>query len=444
MLKIYFFDNNMVMTSSIKNKIKKLTTSKLFISCCFFCFLFLAGSYSVQVEKILFFYSCVCFLFLPVDESFYFFLFTRSFICSNIDICQSTFNAFVFIFIVKYIFGLIYKDYKINKNFLIILICFLLYSCIITMFYRQSNNYEVIFYFPLFYLLFVLKDKINFRKALDFLLIGVLTSVALSPLCLILPSFSYNCFLNSRYHAFHGNPNRLYMKTIFLLVSYSVLFLRKELAGFKFISIYVILSALTILTLSKTGILMLILFSFIITIIYLKQDFKNHIEYVLYAILGLLVISLIFQNQIFTIIQRFTSSNNNSLNSLFTGRLDIWIDYCKQIFKNPITLLFGRGIFAKYAYIFEQDLARAPHNLYLYLIYFYGVVGIVFIWMMIREIFVNRQGFKFSFLNFLPLLYLLLEGLFDNIHTSFNIPMFAIAFAFLFLKNNPKKEELKE
>lgn len=52
-----------------------------------------------------------------------------------------------------------------------------------------------------------------------------------------------------------------------------------------------------------------------------------------------------------------------------TGRFDIWAGYIEYIWSSPMTLLFGDGLGSPYY------LSRGPHNSYIELIFFLGIVG---------------------------------------------------------------------
>ena len=52
-----------------------------------------------------------------------------------------------------------------------------------------------------------------------------------------------------------------------------------------------------------------------------------------------------------------------------TGRFDIWKQYLDYIWNSPTTLLFGDGLGSPYY------LSQGPHNAYIELIFFLGIIG---------------------------------------------------------------------
>ena len=63
------------------------------------------------------------------------------------------------------------------------------------------------------------------------------------------------------------------------------------------------------------------------------------------------------------ILERFSGDD------ISTGRFDIWREYLEYIWSSPMTLLFGDGLGSPYY------LSHGPHNAYIELIFFLGIVG---------------------------------------------------------------------
>jgi O-antigen ligase len=68
-----------------------------------------------------------------------------------------------------------------------------------------------------------------------------------------------------------------------------------------------------------------------------------------------------------TVLDRLASAS--SLSDLTTGRSDVFSAYLSAITENVWTLLFGSGLAA-------SNLGRDPHNLYIEIAYYLGIVGL--------------------------------------------------------------------
>ena len=90
-----------------------------------------------------------------------------------------------------------------------------------------------------------------------------------------------------------------------------------------------------------------------------------------YAVLGIAVGAyfLVSENSPFAVVlERLTSST--SLSDITTGRVDLYIRYWNVLTEDMVNLLFGLGLRA-------PVLGKGTHMLYLELIYYVGVLGLV-------------------------------------------------------------------
>ena len=118
------------------------------------------------------------------------------------------------------------------------------------------------------------------------------------------------------------------------------------------------------LTYSKTFIVALVIFAviFVAMLFYRKHYFLGIGSIVL--ILGL---GVILSNTLFSVtLYRITSADN--LYDLTTGRSWLIAEYIGEITKTASSLFFGAGLSA-------EILRRGTHNLFLEVIYYFGLVG---------------------------------------------------------------------
>lgn len=129
-----------------------------------------------------------------------------------------------------------------------------------------------------------------------------------------------------------------------------------------------LLTGCGIMTISKTFFLMLLL----LVAAYLVWQFWNKRVLRGFFMTGgmiLAVAALLFSDgsPFATVLSRLTNATN--LNELTTGRIDVFSAYLGAITENVWNLIFGAGLAA-------SNLGRDPHNLYLEIAYYLGIVGL--------------------------------------------------------------------
>ncbi len=101
-----------------------------------------------------------------------------------------------------------------------------------------------------------------------------------------------------------------------------------------------------------------------------------------------------------TILERLSDGD------ISTGRFDIWKGYLEHIWSSPMTLLFGDGLGSPYY------LPQEPHNAYIELVFFLGIVGgTIFVSTIIHIICCSKYVKRRTFIDFaLVLLFLIMIG----------------------------------
>lgn len=430
----------MMSKEMFKNSVKKVCANKVIIACMLLSFIYVLSGYLKYLEIFVSVIALLFMAFLSIQNSFCIFMFLHCFTLSNIvydSFFLVTLVGYVIILCVKYIIGLKQGKYVFYKKLALILAGFVLVSFFISLFFDLYGSGFLYFsYFPFIYLIFVMKNEIDITQGMNYMFGGLLASIGLSLTCLLLPNFKYYSIVDNRFSAFINNTNYLYIRCLFVLCYYMFRYLSKQLTNAKFITIYLILAFATFSTLSKTGIAMLILMSFIFVILFLRQDFKKNIKIVgIFFVLALLL-CIIGYKFIIAIFNRFAESfeSNNFWNSLLTGRDEIWLAYIKEIFNNPINALFGHGIVATEVYVPEQLETRASHNLYIFLLYRFGIVGCIALGYIIYRAIKNAKIVKPKLIAYLPLIFILIESLFDNTFKCYHFTYFVFAILILMIK----------
>ena len=434
----------------LKNNIINLRTNKTVLVCAFLTLLYLISGYCKWIEIAVSVCAIAFMAILPLQNAFCIFMFLHSFTLSNIgyDSCYMvTQIGFCLILLVKYIIGLKKGTYQYHKKIVLLLAIFISLSVLIGLFkplYRGAWLYFV--YFALIYFFFAMRKEFKISQGMNYMFGGLLASCFTAALSITFPHFQYDVVAGTRFRAFINNTNYLYMRAMFVLAYYMYRNLSKKLSHTKFAIIYGLCAIFTLSTLSKTGMAMLLLFTLIYFVLFLKQDFKKRIKYVAILLVFVFALCLICHKLIFTVWERFAESfkSKDFLRSLLTGRDIIWERYLTEIFKNPFTALFGHGMLHEQIFIAEIFGPTETHNFYIFLLYRFGIIGTLFLGYIIYSIIKEMGYIKPKFIAWLPMIYLLLESLCDNTHRCYNFPYFIFAVMILFMSQKEQDQPVKD
>ena len=126
-----------------------------------------------------------------------------------------------------------------------------------------------------------------------------------------------------------------------------------------------ILTVFGALTYSKTFLIVLAVFAMLFVAMLFSR--KRYILGILSVFIFVIVGVILSRTVLAVTIYRFTSTDN--LYELTTGRSELIAEYLHEITKSAGTLFFGKGLSA-------EILGRGTHNLYLEIVYYYGLVGL--------------------------------------------------------------------
>ncbi len=436
----------MITKEKFKTNLKLIFTNKVFICSLILTFVyFLSGFYKwieIGVPLLAFF----MFIFLPVQGAFCLFAYLHFFALSNIgyySCLMATLICFLLVFLVKYLIGVKHKKYPIYKAILILILLFNIFTIIVSLFYKTYvGGLIYLTYLPLFYLIFAMRKEFDINQIMAWFLLGLVVSCCMAAVVNIIPHYQYVTFPHNRFTGFINCANYLYMRALLILTFYMYKFLNNSLSGIKFLAIYFVCALITLSTISKTAIVLLVFFTLLFCILFVGQNFKKRVKYLFVFALLLVVTALICHNLLISVYNRFMQSkgSSNFLNSLTSGRLEIWKYYLSKWAEKPYTVLFGYGMFGPKLYIPNLKHSFDTHSFTVMLIYRFGIVGLILlaalIVMFVRA--ANKQRPKF--IAYLPFIWFVIESLTDNTFQCNNIFMLVLACMILFSQCKQKNE----
>lgn len=245
----------------------------------------------------------------------------------------------------------------------------------------------------------------------------------------------------NRFSGLSGDPNYYALDLFLALTGLWQLYHRKQINTFLFLPIFCILSAFGFLTLSKSFILVYIVFLIIVYIFALKTNVKTGLILGVIILICVILGYIFFSKYINIYVSRFFNSFDGGLNldKLLTGRWTIWKNYWNAITDNTRTLLVGYGASAGYVNKISQ------HNAYIEALYHLGFLGTsIYLLTILRFTRAGKKTYVKGLDNKIPLfifamLIFALSFIFNNAIYFF----LCILLGCMFKKEAPKLEKLK-
>ena len=177
----------------------------------------------------------------------------------------------------------------------------------------------------------------------------------------------------TRFTGLHADPNYYTIGMIICLCLLVVMYHRNEVKPFFAMLLTVPIVYFLIITYSKSAILMLALP--MLYLIYSLFKKKKIFSVLIILILAAFAVVLALSGQIEpvnVVLSRFeaaSSTDEVDINSLTTGRFDLWITYSKYMLNHYFALFIGEGINA------GLIGSHGSHNTYIQVFYYLGIVG---------------------------------------------------------------------
>jgi hypothetical protein len=214
-----------------------------------------------------------------------------------------------------------------------------------------------------------------------------------------------------RFAGMYGDPNYYTINLIISLCLIVILSHKKLLGVIPAVGLSALLIFFAGMTASKSAFLMLVLP--LCFLMYSKLKKRNYFVLLVVAALSIVAVNLLFSGKIEIFNNALSRIDNAAeVNSLTTGRSNIWISYCEFFLDHSVSTLFGGGFGAQY----WQE--HAAHNTYIDMIYFLGVTGTVLLALVLFALIKIRKGpSKSNLLNYsvwicIALMYFFLSELF--------------------------------
>lgn len=348
-------------------------------------------------------------------------------------------------------FIMVIKLFKTNPNlkkkFIYCVICFVLYVICVSLIADHFDALKILKLFMGLSLLYFFIDTYRESSLFDItnsMSLGMIISSTIGMFKTSIPGLAkmYNDFnlqyINglrvTRFSGTFTDPNYYSVAIVINLGLIICCLTVMNKFNLKYTIIGIVLMLLGFLTYSKSYLLMLIF----LVLIVMKLLINN--KKVIVSLLMISLILLIFVTGIYqkipiiqSILSRFENSNN--IDSLTTGRYEIWKNYISYIKNNNRVFWIGDGIGAPY-------IIGATHNMYIEIWYYIGLIGIVYYFFSIKGILFHKKINKSKLINFFMLVSVLMMYIFLAGFTAFEFPFYMMV-SWIIINTNLMKKDMR-
>lgn len=285
------------------------------------------------------------------------------------------------LFIVLVLYSLV-KRRNISSRHLLLAVFLMLITIIakIGNGFSFDNSYILFFTFLMFspILSIETEEKYDFYLLIIFFALGIIVAAVLAKQLLVFPTIARFISVDSyqgiiRLSGFYGDPNFYSAHISAAMSGAMILILKENSTGRRIVLILtsVVLIYCGFLSVSKSFFLIF----FALILLWMAEALFMHgkISYKVTLIFGVLILGVLilystpFANLVDAIKERFR--NNATTSALTTGRTELWEVYLKAVFKDPWTLLVGKG----FSDVLEGE--KISHNTLIQIVYQFGLLG---------------------------------------------------------------------
>lgn len=302
----------------------------------------------------------------------------------------------LFGFIIRYVIDVKKKRAQVFKLPLMLTSLLTLIGIVVGLFYDKiavDQGFVTIVIMFFVYFFFVYRKQINARKVSNFLLWGMIVSVAMSLVMYLIPACETLAYdfsggikmksVNDIVVYSDGSYSRLVLLTFHVnhlscfvvfaiayichvIMSENKLSLKEKIFYFSSLVLAIIVG---VMTLSKSFIVVFaIMLIYMLVYIVKKYKLKS-----LYLICPLIVVGVIgcvvFWDKVEHVFSRFVAYSGSFLDMITTGRASIWKTFMEDMFLSPLKIIFGAG------FLLPDVVAIGTHSLYVYVFYRFGIAG---------------------------------------------------------------------
>lgn len=339
------------------------------------------------------------------------------------------------VFLVKYLIKLLKKEKILSYQVCVMNIVLILYGLINFNLDNIKTWFIHILMMALFFVVFIYFKEVKVKSIAKYYIYGLCAVIMVGFIFTLIPQLESKVWYireSKRFLALCANPNQLQVMCAIGISVVITLFFNKNLKIYESISLLLIFIVAGFFTLSKSFIVCILINVLIAFILLLKKYQKQRKIICVVSIICVFAFVGLFYNKISAIFQRFTAGFDDSLvDAIFTGRFSIWQQYLSAWAHNVGTIFFGCGVTA------GEIVSLGTHNVYINLLYRFGIIGIVLIGVL-TFIYIKNLNIKIkriSLINILAFVMMLLLFFVENLLVMKYSLIFLLSVMILFSEN---------
>ena len=336
------------------------------------------------------------------EQKFAFFMFILSF-SPIFRLNKDQTSLFIFLRLAVVISYVFQQKGKFSFTFITLLISFAAYSLILSSIYKTeylTSLVNIVLWCMIGYIIAVTLEIETVTPVLKSLVNGViLTGIIgffineLPPLAEevgVLFIYAEDGALVYRYAALWVDPNYYTVLLVASLWSMYFEYNKKRVVFLEFVTRCLLVTFIGTMTMSKSCILMFIVFWLYVVIA--KNDIKLASKVTMVFVMIFAVIFFLYKNPywISDMFYRFGSSKEEiTAQTITTGRSKLWNEYLMRML-DDFSWIFGHGL--KSTLYLINGVLKGSHNTYIQMIFNFGILGTLLYISIFRNIFVNAKA----------------------------------------------------
>lgn len=386
-------------------------------------------------------------IFLSVQESLsifaYVFFFTA--LSGRSDGTHYAFCIVFFGILIKYVYEAFTGKAKIAKFPILMSVVF--WMCSILPMWNYAHFFGIamalMFVVPI-YLIYIYRDQIDMLSINKCLFAGLVSSAVLAIILFdVLGIYQYSMIrIIDRLQYFTDNPNSIGFAGVMIVAGFIISIFKKRInwwTGLLNISITIFFAAQSG---SKAFLLALGLLVFVTILILVFKNKKVALITTASVIVGGVLLFFCFRSYFDYMLGRFIYTGAISVESITTGRWEVWSAFINTQFEKPINVWLGMGAWAEIFLPYSENTMLGCHSIYIEFFYYFGVLGIINLILLMFAYSYNTQKEKgkvnmlIKVEDVLPLLMVFVLGVGEMV--IFNRKSIFLIFAILYIFNGSK------
>ncbi len=349
------------------------------------------------------------------------------------------------ILFVKYLVRLHNKKENINILVCVFSLLLIAYSLIGLNFSGVMRIARFGVFIVLLYLLINNKDQYDVKNIVNYIVLAIIVNLIGGIILGLIPNTRTMVYFDKRFQGFVGHTNQLQLIVGYALMMILTLYIRGKLSKPTFVAYALLFILVGLLTMSKAFLIVAILAFVIYFIFEMRKNVKRGAIELLFVLVVAGCLFPLWKDKVVGLYNRFFeyyAGYGGILDSITTGRVQIWGQYFNEWMQSFVTIIFGAGVSG----IMPVDIG--PHNDFVFLIYHLGIIGcsliIVLIISYLLPLTRKKSSAKFNWSSVIPVIIIALYSMDENVLMKNEMVLLVLLASMIFMFTKQKEKVVVE